>query len=275
MGKVQDTLEQNLTYFMANIGMLIKKFDDYLTAALPENPKSKDPTANQRATSPLLKRGASEMVLSDSDPVTKPTDATAAPTTTTTPAAEPKVAAAVSSPTSKPDIKAERVGKVQVKESAEDEEIVEITFPDNGELLKQLKLLKREAYELTTTFDGIHDWIALNIPTMKDEDNVGVEVMGAVIEQISSLNEAIREVYKLESKYLTERAESEKSVLKYPESSSLALQMEVGDMDTWDEVERSWRALIRVCLILYSVLSKNMAKLKEPRSENRATTMYH
>ena len=138
-------------------------------------------------------------------------------------------------------------------------------FPDNALLLEQLKLLKKEAYALGTTFDGIHDWIALSIPDYKEEDNVNVEIMGAVIQQVGNLQETVRDVYATELKYLEERADLEKSLLKVPDSDTIARQLELQELDTWDDVERGWRGMIRVSLILFSMLSKNMKALREPR----------
>lgn len=238
---VQQQLESNLTYFMSNIGATIKRYNQLLEAALPGNPKAKG--QSERA-SPLLKRPSSIEIASTENKEAQP------------PALAPLPPPAIPSNATK-----------AVKPLGENEEEIHVVFPNNTELRKQLHFLKREAYELSVTFDGIHDWIALNIPDMKDEDNTGVEVMGAVIEQCSTLNDAIRGVYGLELKYLSERGEIEKAMLKCPESVSLKLQLEVSDGDTWDELERGWRILTRSCLILYSVLSKNMQKLREPRQQ--------
>jgi len=171
---------------------------------------------------------------------------------------------------------AARNAKVAV-DPTPDEAVVNVSFPDNTALLDQLKQMKKEAYELSTVFDGISDWIDLNAPEKEQgaEDSTGVEIQNSVVEQIGSLNETIKSVYDLELKYLSERAEAEAQVLKMPVLMSLQLQLEVYDSDTWDEVDRSWRALIRVCLILYTVLAKNMAKLKHPAARRTAAAGYH
>ena len=62
------------------------------------------------------------------------------------------------------------------------------------------------------------------------------------------------------------------NIVRRPPKSQL--QLEIGDADMWDEVERSWRAMIRVCLILYSVLTKNMSRLKNPDGQ-KSLTAYH
>jgi hypothetical protein len=252
---VKGVLEQNVTYFVQNVSQYIGKYQEQLSKCLailnaqarislqaaPATPKAADAT------------GAATAAVPASDAAVKP-DAPAAEATPASPAV---------------------IGKVTVNENRE-EDVMEIEFPDNEKLCQQLKALKREAYELSTTFDGISDWIDLNAPDKEkgSEDSVGAEVQDAVIEQVGSLNEAVKGVYDLELKYLSERTDLESQVLKAPQVRSLQLQLEIGDSDTWDEIERSWRAMIRVCLILYSVLTKNMTRLKNPDAPN-SLSGYH
>jgi hypothetical protein len=326
--KVQETLEENLTYFIDNIAGLVRRYDGLLGRSLQLNqgtaseiaqlqtfmtstvnaklannnnndgddktgddaaPASTTTTTTNNAgaatagaesattktttttsedvpplvrqissstkgiTSPLLKRAASPVTGSDSFPsVDKKTDDASAATAVAT-ASSPKT-------TGSPKIGSKKDLTKKIR-------IVEVKFPDNTEIVKQLRLLKRESYELGATMDGIHDWIALNVPDIKDDENDGVEVMGAVIEQVTSLADTVRSVYSAEAKYLEERAELEKSMLKLPESETMKLAIKSHDGDTWDEIDRGWRTLIRVCLLLYSILSKNMAMLKEPRKQ--------
>lgn len=173
------------------------------------------------------------------------------------------------------------VGAVMIKsnpessgevEGVEDKEAVYVTFPDNSYLVQQLQNIKKEAYELSTTYDGVYDWIVLNLPDLKEEDSTGLEVMNAVMEQISSLNEAVRAIYKLETKYFSERSEMEKAILKMPECKTLQLALMVNDEDTWVELGKAWRVMIRSCLILYTMLSKNMARLTDPTSKASAAS---
>jgi hypothetical protein len=269
---VVESLERNLEFFMNNIGMLIKKYDDLLNAALPLNPKYAEAMQSEGAKeeSPLLKRAASGAILpADEPPKEKKTKGEGKAEKADS---KPKDSAQTDPPQG---AEAEKEGgEADANDGEEEEDVeIEIEFPDNKNLLKQLRLLKRESYELSTTFDGIHDWIALNIPDMKDEDNMGVEIMGAVIEQASSLTDTLRSVYALELKYLSDRADMEKALMKFPISVTLKQQLEVNDGDTWDEIERSWRTLIRVCLILHSVLTKNMEKLRNPRSHGHTMVM--
>ena len=71
-------------------------------------------------------------------------------------------------------------------------------------------------------------------------------------------------------KYYSDRAEIEKALLRAPNRESLKAMLDALDSNSWDDVERGWRTMIRVTLLLYSVLSKNMKKLKEPVEQKRS-----
>lgn len=319
--KVQETLEENLTYFIDNIAGLVKRYDVLLGRALQQNrgtaaeiaqiqaaaekaeaeegaaaaaaaddgkkkaePDAAKPVAadgsdvkaeghsavapivrqasmSRMPSSPLLKRAASDAQVF---PHAASTDALPAAATGTASSGADAGAA-----TSKTVNNKKKGAKKQQKIR-----IVEVKFPDNTNIVTQLRLLKREAYELGATMDGIHDWIALNVPDIKEDENEGVEVMGAVIEQVSSLTETVRAVYSVESGYLEGRADLEKAMLKNPESKTMMLALEAHDCDTWDEIDRGFRTMIRVSLLLYTVLSRNMKVLSMPRQQNHASAMF-
>ncbi|CUG83935.1 proteasome activator PA28 beta subunit family protein, putative [Bodo saltans] len=133
-------------------------------------------------------------------------------------------------------------------------------------LLVQLKIIKSEARTLGKTLDEIHDWIALNIPQMKEEDNVGVAVMAGVIQELAGSIVKVRGVYDLEASYVSDRAELDVKYLKTTDAESTLQAIEVCDADTWDTLEKGWRAMMRVSLMVHSTLAKNMRLLKDPRS---------
>lgn len=227
-------LENGVQHFLGNIGPIIEKFQNYHRAAssvIEAQPRLKE----------LNEAGA----------------------TLTTAAANAAASGSTASDESKPTV----IGAKVVINPTDDENVVEVEFPDNTELKKQLKLLKREAYEMSTILEGIVDWIDLNAPEkLKGQEDVGAEIQDAVTEQVANLSEAVGQVYELEMKYLGERAELETTLLAMPEVKSIALSMEIHDSDVWDEVERAWKTMLRVVTVCYSVVSKNISKLREPVS---------
>lgn len=261
----QEKMEAHMTSFMATVGPTVARLQERLAVALTEQAHYVALLIGEAAAAPGI----------------------AAPRPAALAAADPAAAAAAamegaaSAPAHAPVAALPTPAPVEMKKTIVDpddgktyEEVV-VEFPNNAALLRQLRFLKKEAWEFNRVFEGIHDWIALNIPDMKEEDNVGVEVMGAVIEQLNSLNSGVRGVYNEESKYIGERADYEKALLKCPECATVKLQLEVGDAEEWDAIESAWRTLIRCCLILHSVLSKNMKKLRDPRgATTRHANMY-
>eukprot|EP00756_Hemistasia_phaeocysticola_P006516 Hpha_TRINITY_DN13868_c0_g1::TRINITY_DN13868_c0_g1_i1::g.69794::m.69794 len=143
-------------------------------------------------------------------------------------------------------------------------------LPDNKELLDELDKLKHESYELTTILNAVIDWISLSIPQIKDEDNLGVEVQERVLSEITGLLKVLNSSYESELGYLSGRAEHESQYYKHFKAPSWQQVIEAHDMGEWDDLERAWRDMVRVTINAYSVLSKNMEKLKNPRKLGHA-----
>ena len=141
---------------------------------------------------------------------------------------------------------------------------VPVIFDRNASLINDLQLVKNNASSLAAALDSIADWLALNMPQINEENSVGTEVIAGVLEQIQQLSEATRTIVSMPKKYFVERAECEKALLKLPESKALQAQLELVDEEAWDDLERSWRALIRVTLITQSVVTKNAEILSNP-----------
>ena len=278
---VQRDLEQSVDQFMATIGDRIGRYKSGLgralaqieaqrkTTDLPESAQlatdaaaaSLDPVKQEaaRAAKDAEDRAKAMMgAVKASAEQPKPSTTTHSdPATTTTTVAEvPNTVDVVA---------------VADETSADEVPIIALEFPNNTALLCELELIKKEAYEIASVLDAVTDWIALSIPEMKADNSNNVDVMGAVLEQISSLLDAVRSVYVLGKKYLAERAELEKGLLKVPICTGLALAVGIKDSDTWDDVERSWKALLRVSLIGHSILLKNMDQLKHPEGSTEGT----
>lgn len=299
--RVQATYEESLTFFMSNIAPMLERYNQLLQAALPQNPKaayfsdestekSTAPTAvaedtsapaaaasfesgtatpppegsspQKQPTSPLLARPkldpvamaelekSAVVLLRQSSSVAL--QARSTPLTDGTAAKTPLITASATA------------SKKKEKEKAPTtEQLDSLSLPPL--LLVQLKIIKNEARALGKTLDQIHDWIALNIPQMKEEDNVGVAVMASVISEIAGGIAKVRGVYDMEAAYVSDRAELDVKYLKTTDAESTLQAIEVCDADAWDTLEKGWRTLIRVALLLHSTLAKNMKLLKDPR----------
>lgn len=220
--KVHQSLQSTVALFMSTVGSLCRGYDAKLQAAMPFNPKAK-------------------FFADDGDDATSPK-------TSPLLKRQPSLTAHVPQPTS-PTKKATK------------EEITDITRA-NPELVKQLRILKGEARSLAKMLDRIHDWIALNLPTMDDNEDQRLEVVGMVLESVEQVTETLQEVYGLEKGYLDDRAEAEAVVLRHPESTSAVATITTIDSNMWDALERGYRVMIRGSLLLHSTLAKNMRSLR-------------
>eukprot|EP00758_Cryptobia_borreli_P020279 Tbor_TRINITY_DN9928_c0_g1::TRINITY_DN9928_c0_g1_i1::g.17615::m.17615 len=135
-------------------------------------------------------------------------------------------------------------------------------------ILAQLHLLRKEAEELLSTFDRIHDWIAMKVPAMKEGDNIVVSVMAAVIGEISSISSAITQnVSYFGQQFISERGKLEVEYLLNPGSETIKSLIASHDATKWDDVEAGWRLLMRAVIIIHSRLAKNMKTLKTPQEK--------
>lgn len=150
--------------------------------------------------------------------------------------------------------------------------VVTLRWDENTALLKELQLLRRSALQMVQYLDSLTDWLALSMPDLNEENSAMAEVLGAVLEQITSFVESIRSIVGFPKKYLSERAEIEEELLKLPESKALQMKLELNDAETWDEMEKSWRVLVRVSLISRSVITKNLTMLQATSAKKDAAS---
>lgn len=148
-----------------------------------------------------------------------------------------------------------------------------VFIPDNTVLLTQLRSLKKEAYELGTTLEGIRDWIAINIPMLDAgiADQVGLTVMTGVMEAATEQSGAVRGVYDLEMGYLEARAEVEITMERYPDSATRSREMIALEVTTWDGVRDGWRQLNRSAILTYEKVRKNFSRLRTPLQQSEIT----
>lgn len=299
--RVQDSYEESLTFFMSNIAPMLERYNQLLQAAMPQNPRAVHDSASESTTmveekpdasaaqittvadesgvtpppekaspqkqpsSPLLRRpkldpvemaelekSAVELLRQSSSVDLKPKTAKGTPAVAEQPKSTPLTTASATA--------AKKKDKDKAPTSAQ---LESLALPPL--LLVQLKIIKNEARILGKTLDEIHDWIALNIPQMKEEDNVGVAVMASVIQELAGSIVKVRGVYDMEASYVSDRAELDVKYLKTTDAESTLQAIEVCDGDAWDTLEKGWRVMMRVALLVHSTLAKNMRLLKDPR----------
>jgi hypothetical protein len=315
VASVQQSYEENLTFFMSSVSSTLKRYNEMLQTALPHNPKAvfffdspqlAEPAESPTAASPTARRESrktprSEVPPAAKDPPTSPLlrrpkldplvvadmEASAIqllqqqssmhyssnshhgeflfPKLPPPHAAEPDASKLDGTTSAAKVISA--VGSRRPNEDKKHlsaEQLEAIAMPPL--LLVQLRVIKQEARSLGKVLDQIHDWIALNVPMMKEEDNLGVAVMASVIQEVSGCISRVRGVYDIEASYVSDRSESELKYLKAMDADSAAQALKVLDTDTWDTVEKGWSVLMRVVLMVHTTLARNMRILRDPRT---------
>lgn len=150
--------------------------------------------------------------------------------------------------------------------------IVELYFDTNIAIVEEMQSLRKAAMNLAADLDNVTDWLALSMPNLNEENSVVAEILGGVLEQVATFVETIRAIVAFPKKYHASRSSVETALLKLPESKALQMQLELQDAETWDEMHKSWKVLIRVCLITHSVLRKNLPALEEANSSVTAAS---
>jgi hypothetical protein len=137
--------------------------------------------------------------------------------------------------------------------------------PTESVLLQQLRILKAECHSLNILFKQIHTWLSLSLRPFDDEDADHNQACSIILGNLPGMMETTKSVYDLETKYLETKYELEIRQLRHPACPSLKKGFEVLVGNTWDDVEKGWRMMIRSCLLLHALLSKNMKSLRDPR----------
>jgi hypothetical protein len=306
VASVQQSYEENLTFFMSSVSSTLKRYNEMLQTALPHNPKAvfffdapADPSSPtevaaasrktprsasvvpgvKEPTSPLLRRPKLDpLVVADmeANAIQLLQQQSSMHYTSNSHHGDfmfPKLPHATealpvgAAPAQKEKVISFAVGSRRPREDKKHltaEQLEVIAMPPL--LLVQLRVIKQEARSLGKVLDQVHDWIALNVPMMKEEDNMGVAVMASVISEVSGCISRVRNVYDIEASYVSDRSESELKYLKAMDADSAIQAIKVIDTDTWDTLEKGWRVLMRVVLMVHTTLARNMRILRDPRT---------
>jgi proteasome activator subunit 3 (PA28 gamma) len=113
----------------------------------------------------------------------------------------------------------------------------------------------------------------LNIPRIEDGNNFGVSIQEETVSELGRSEDAGFAVLETMTKYFVTRAKLVSRVVKYPDIEDY--RQSVIELD-----EKEYINLRLCCLdlrnnyaILYDMISKNLEKIKTPRSSNHMATM--
>jgi len=150
----------------------------------------------------------------------------------------------------------------------------QIAIPSNKIILEMLALLKKEVLELIETINTVKIWIQLNIPKIEDGNNFGVSIQEETVSELGRAEDSGFSVLESMTKYFITRAKLVSKILKYPKVEDY--RQSVIELD-----EKEFVNLKLCCLdlrnnyaILYDMITKNLEKIRTPRSSNHAAAMF-
>eukprot|EP01059_Diplonema_ambulator_P006527 TRINITY_DN16201_c0_g1_i2.p1 TRINITY_DN16201_c0_g1~~TRINITY_DN16201_c0_g1_i2.p1 ORF type:complete len:263 (+),score=67.13 TRINITY_DN16201_c0_g1_i2:36-824(+) len=237
---VNDELTSNLQSFMDSLPSLAERYGSYLETTKSLNPKSRK--GDHGVLSPLLKR----RLPTDEQPST------------------PVGKLTVQVPEGEDMLEVELRFYAKLEEMKPSGTVPDL--PDDEMLLKNLNYLTCEAYELRIILSGVCDWIEMQMPAIKSEDNRGVEVQEAVIRHLVHMRGAVQAINERQRAYTDKVADYATKYYKNPAAGrQWARALFLWNHDYWDQLERDWRELRQIVLLAGRRLSLNMEKLTRPR----------
>ncbi|KAJ9473326.1 hypothetical protein DIPPA_08082 [Diplonema papillatum] len=260
---VNDELTKNLQAFMDNLPELTAKYSRFLEATKSLNPKA----AMRKGTgpvSPLLKCHKSSSALNYEGMCESPLDLTPKrptnPVETQDPSAEELLESAANN-THQDDPK---LFLKNFDEPTGDPAKLP-PLPEDPLLSMNMDSLTRESYELRVILGGICDWIEMQMPAIRLEDNRGVAVQEAVIRHLGHMRTAVQTVNERHLSYMAKRCEYATNYFKYPYAAKQwAAALILWNMDHWDHLERDWRQIRQICILAGRLLSLNLDRLRAP-----------
>eukprot|EP00126_Sphaerothecum_destruens_P006090 Sdes_comp19208_c0_seq2m10077 len=144
----------------------------------------------------------------------------------------------------------------------------------NTNLSSMLQILKVQILSLVEHCNAVKIWIQLNIPRIEDGNNFGVSIQEETVNELSRAEDNGFAILESITKYYVTRGKLVSKVLKYPHLDDYVRSVE--------ELDEKELLNLKLCLIdlrnnyaiLYDMITKNMEKIKKPRSTNLHNTMY-
>jgi len=132
-------------------------------------------------------------------------------------------------------------------------------------------LLKVELTELIEYCGTVKLWIQLNIPKIEDGNNFGVSVQEEIVNELSRAEDSAFGILEGMTKYFVTRARLVSKSLKYPQIDDFSRSIVELDEKEFLNMQLCLNDLRKNYFIIFDILTKNMEKLKKPRSQNHSS----
>jgi len=149
-----------------------------------------------------------------------------------------------------------------------------VDVPTNAAVFEVVEAMKKEILELIEMINTVKVWIQLNIPRIEDGNNFGVSIQEDTVNELGRAEDSGFSVLESITKYYVTRAKLVTKALKHPNISDY--RQSVLELDEKELIN------LRLCCldlrnnyaILHDMITKNMEKLKTPRSSNHMAAIF-
>jgi len=152
--------------------------------------------------------------------------------------------------------------------------VTSVDVPSNQAIFEIVEVLKREILELIEMINTVKVWIQLNIPRIEDGNNFGVSIQEDTVNELGRAEDSGFSVLESMTKYYVTRAKLVSKALKYPNIHDY--RQSVLELDEKELIN------LRLCCldlrnnyaILHDMITKNMEKIKTPRTSNHMSAIF-
>ena len=156
----------------------------------------------------------------------------------------------------------------------ENDETCWVEAHSNKHLVEMAAILKKELVTFTDSTLTISVGINLMVPKMEDGNNFGVEIQQEVIDTtIGAENDIYQKLFEIH-KYFISRAELVTKLVKYPNCEDFKFAIFERDRQFHRFVRISMIALRNHYMALEDIVTKNLNKIKKPKSSVTTDFLY-
>ena len=141
-----------------------------------------------------------------------------------------------------------------------------IAVSSNKSLQRIMEILKEELLDGLSMLSTLKTWIQLNVPRIEDGDNFGVAVQEECAGEIGRVEDSGFAVLESMTKYFTTRARMVEKMLKHPEIIDYRHAVLEADYIQHATVRTYLMDVRNNFMVLHDLLTKNLEKLRKPRS---------
>eukprot|EP00466_Bigelowiella_natans_P002077 jgi/Bigna1/90384/estExt_fgenesh1_pg.C_690022 len=134
--------------------------------------------------------------------------------------------------------------------------------------------MKVEISDLLDFLMTLRMWVQLKVPEMSDGNNFGVGVQEEIIQLLLAGRTPILSVLESSVSYFVKRGKLLTKVIKYPNVQDYRKGVEELDEAHWHCLLNASLDLRNYCVTLKDTMTKNIKKIKQPRSKNLGQSLY-